>query len=194
MINIKLYEEVSQNTITKVLSNEYDKILNILKVNKLYSVKSTRFYNLSIELQKILNNKFINSNYFKLQITETECNKIILNREQKEINQKELSKMKKLIPNFFIFDYIINDDDIYLYIYFESKNEIFNDSDFFYNKWKKIKKIEKIKDEDESNIQLFSIFIKKIEDDYYLVIVNDIYYLKLDQFIMVQKFLNFLFK
>ena len=63
MINIKLYEEVSQNTITKVLSNEYDKILNILKVNKLYSVKSTRFYNLSIELQKILNNKFINSNY-----------------------------------------------------------------------------------------------------------------------------------
>lgn len=196
MVYIKLFEEVSQSKIIKVLSEEYDKILNVLKVHKLYSVKSTRFYNLTIELKKIINNKFINSTYLdKLKISENDANKLILDqKQQEEIPENELEKIKKIIPNFFDIDYVNNKNDIYLYISLEAKIEICNKNNHFYRKLRIIDNIEGINNTNGDVIELLNIFIKKLKDDYYIIIFNDSYYLKFDQFTTVYNFLRFLFK
>ena len=194
---IKLYEELSSKRIIDLLTKYYKSCEDSLKKNKIYSLSTTRISNISNKLNEILSNKVKNNPSY---LSEIESTQIIENDTFISLSKKEITKIKSIIP--YIFKVTVEQEDNfdtennsyeidYLCISFFNRINFFNKNKIFLKQRDKINtSLSDAFDEvqDEGYI-LFSIFIKKMKDDYYFVTItitddyeeDEDFYFKADQ-------------
>lgn len=166
---IKLFEETSTKKLIDILTKYYKSCEEFLRKNKLYSISTTRINNISDVLSKIISNKLSNH---KDLISETESEEID-EKDYEDFSNKEIEKIKSLIPYIFEF-YVLPIQDIknkkYIKIIFRSRLHFFNNDN---------KVI--LKQRDKINYSLSDSF-DEVQDKGYILLEFDLYKLKDDYY------------